>query len=183
MDLICFISNAFVDLLSDVANNVCMHNGKKNIIPEHLFRALQELNIDEFLPFLLSDDQSKTLPEILRIERKKQDGLHATVEQASNPKHRAHMLNGMLKRLSKFNENSIDTVKENKKKKRNKNKLWMQGKTPEEMQEIQRKLLENVGMSDSEGVQEATSNDNESPSHHMGSSNDNTTPMQTSNTV
>ena len=88
------------------------------------------------------------------------------------------MLNGMLKRLSKFNENSIDTVKENKKKKRNKNKLWMQGKTPEEIEEIQRKLLENAGMSDSEGNQEATSN--ESPTHPLNSSNENTTPMQTS---
>jgi hypothetical protein len=61
MDLICFISNAFVDLLSDVANNICMNNGKKNIIPEHLIKALQEMNIDEYLPFLLNDDQSKTV--------------------------------------------------------------------------------------------------------------------------
>lgn len=43
------------------------------------------------------------------------------------------MLNGMLKRLSKFNEGSNDPLKENKKKKRNKCKLWMQGKTTEEI--------------------------------------------------
>lgn len=40
MDLICFVSNAFIDILSDTANNVCMHNKKKNIIPEHALRAL-----------------------------------------------------------------------------------------------------------------------------------------------
>jgi len=56
MDLICFISNAFIDLLSDIANNVCYHANKKNIIPEHAIRALQELYLDEYLPFLLTDD-------------------------------------------------------------------------------------------------------------------------------
>lgn len=40
MDLICFISNAFVDLLSDVSNNVCYEQNKKNIMPEHTIRAL-----------------------------------------------------------------------------------------------------------------------------------------------
>ena len=40
MDLICFISNAFIDLLSDTSNNVCYKNSKKNIIPEHTIRAL-----------------------------------------------------------------------------------------------------------------------------------------------
>jgi hypothetical protein len=58
MDLICFISNAFIDVLSDVSNNVCYKNNKKNIISEHILKALQELHLDEYLPFLLSDDQN-----------------------------------------------------------------------------------------------------------------------------
>ena len=40
MDLICFISNAFVDLLSDTSNNVCYSNKRRNIIPEHTVKAL-----------------------------------------------------------------------------------------------------------------------------------------------
>jgi|DEB0MinimDraft_12_1074336.scaffolds.fasta_scaffold101637_2 hypothetical protein len=56
MDLICFVSNAFIDLLSDISNNVCYKNNKKNIIPEHTIRALQELYLDDYMPFLLTDD-------------------------------------------------------------------------------------------------------------------------------
>ena len=56
IDLICFIANGFLDLLSDVSNNVCYQNNKKNIVSEHLLRALQEMHLDEYLPFLLSDD-------------------------------------------------------------------------------------------------------------------------------
>jgi len=70
MDLICFISNAFVDLLSDTANNVCYSQDKKNIIPEHAIRALQALQLDEYLPFLLTDNQNQTLPQILKEEKK-----------------------------------------------------------------------------------------------------------------
>ena len=61
MDLICFISNAFVDLLSDTSNNVCYSNKRRNIIPEHTVRALQELHLEDYLPFLMSDDQSLTV--------------------------------------------------------------------------------------------------------------------------
>jgi hypothetical protein len=72
MDLICFISNAFVDLLSDVANNVCYkYKKKKNIVPEHLLRALQNLHLDDFLPYLLSDDQNTTMQDIIKSEKKK----------------------------------------------------------------------------------------------------------------
>ena len=70
MDLICFIANAFVDLLSDTSNNVCYSQQKKNIIPEHLIRALQELHLDHYLPFLLDEDQNQTLADILKHERK-----------------------------------------------------------------------------------------------------------------
>ena len=40
IDLICFISNTFIDLLSDLSNNVCYNQKKKNIVPEHIVRAL-----------------------------------------------------------------------------------------------------------------------------------------------
>ena len=70
MDLICFISNAFVDLLSDTANNVCYNQDKKNIIPEHAIRALQALHLDEYLPFLLTDNQNQTTGEIFKEEKK-----------------------------------------------------------------------------------------------------------------
>jgi hypothetical protein len=69
MDLICFISNAFVDLLSDTANNVCYSQDKKNIIPEHAIRALQALHLDEYLPFLLTDNQNQTLTEVMKEEK------------------------------------------------------------------------------------------------------------------
>ena len=180
MDLICFISNAFVDLLSDVANNVCTQSGKKNIIPEHLIKALQELHLDDYLPFLLHDDQAKTIQEVLRAEKKRPDGLHCTLKQAvnedMNPNYRHHMLNGMLKRL---NDGQVSGEGKRKKKK-NSSRMWMMGKTPEEIQEIQRRLLENVGMSDQdESFEAATSN--ESPSAvNKDSSNDNTSPMITS---
>ena len=58
MDLICFISNAFVDLYSDTANNVCYSQEKKNIIPEHALRALTKLNLDNYMPFMLTDNQN-----------------------------------------------------------------------------------------------------------------------------
>lgn len=61
MDLICFISNAFVDLLSDISNNVCCQSGKKNIVPEHVLKALQELHLDNYFPFLIQDDLSITV--------------------------------------------------------------------------------------------------------------------------
>lgn len=66
MDLICFISNAFIDLLSDVSNNVCYKYKKKNIVPEHVIRGLQHLNLDEYIPFMLTDDQNMTLNELLK---------------------------------------------------------------------------------------------------------------------
>ena len=84
MDLICFISNAFVDLLSDVSNNVCYQSKKKNIIPEHVLKALQELHLDGYLPFLVGDDMPNSVQEILRAEKKKPKGLHVTVKQALN---------------------------------------------------------------------------------------------------
>jgi histone H3/H4 len=40
IDLICFIANTFIDLLSDLSNNVCYNQKKKNIVPEHIVRAL-----------------------------------------------------------------------------------------------------------------------------------------------
>ena len=84
MDLICFISNAFVDLLSDTSNNVCYSHKRRNIIPEHTVRALQEMHLDDYLPFLLSDNQSMTIQEILKTERKKPDGLHLNMKQISD---------------------------------------------------------------------------------------------------
>ena len=81
MDLICFISNAFIDLLSDVSNNVCYKYKKKNIVPEHVVRGLQHLNLDEYIPFMLTDDQNMTLSELLKSEKKKNaeckgEGIH-----------------------------------------------------------------------------------------------------------
>jgi hypothetical protein len=40
IDLICYLSNGFIDLLADVANNVCYASAKKNIIVEHLVKAV-----------------------------------------------------------------------------------------------------------------------------------------------
>ena len=81
MDLICFISNAFVDLLSDISNNVCYQSNKKNIIPEHVLKALQELHLDGYLPFLIGDDMPNNLQEIIKTEKKKPKGLHITMKQ------------------------------------------------------------------------------------------------------
>ena len=104
-DLICFVANAFIDLLSDTSNNVCYKAGKKNIVPEHTIRALQELSLDEYLPFLLSDDQGQKLVDILRAEKKRPEGLHVTMKQlaADEPTHRESMVSQMLKRLSESN--------------------------------------------------------------------------------
>ena len=84
MDLICFISNAFVDLLSDISNNVCYQSNKKNIIPEHVLKALQELHLDGYLPFLIGDDMQNNLQEIIKTEKKKPKGLHVSMKQALN---------------------------------------------------------------------------------------------------
>lgn len=56
--MICYLANAFIDLLSDISNNVCYAQKKKVIIPEHTLRALQELHMDEYLPYILLDNQS-----------------------------------------------------------------------------------------------------------------------------
>jgi len=44
--------------MADIANNVCYNQKKKNIIPEHLLRALYALNLDEYLPYILFDRKS-----------------------------------------------------------------------------------------------------------------------------
>lgn len=77
-ELICYLANAFVDLLSDISNNVCYDQKKKVIIPEHTLRALQELHLDEYLPFILQDNQSSDMPdpEITSLNPKR-----VTVEQ------------------------------------------------------------------------------------------------------
>lgn len=99
MDLICFISNAFVDLLSDTSNNVCYSNKRRNIIPEHTVRALQEMHLEDYLPFLLSDDQTKTVQEILKAERKKPDGLHVNMKQLQEGNYKEYVVQQMVKRL------------------------------------------------------------------------------------
>ena len=140
MDLICFISNCFIDLLSDTSNNVCYKANKKNIIPEHAFRALQELHLDEYLPFLLTDDHNQKLTDLLKQEKKNPDGLHLSAKQFEerNPSNRESIVNQMLKRLSESQINS-----EGRKKKKNSSKLWMQGLTQKEIEEQQAKLFEN----------------------------------------
>jgi len=74
MELICFISNAFVDLLADISNNVCCASNKKNIIQEHAIRGIQELSLDDYLPYLLVDDQYLSMEEIEAREKKRQVG-------------------------------------------------------------------------------------------------------------
>jgi hypothetical protein len=49
--------------MADVANNVCYNQKKKNIIPEHLLSDLQAFNLDEYLPYILYDDQNFQLSE------------------------------------------------------------------------------------------------------------------------
>lgn len=63
IELICYLANAFVELLSDISNNVCYAQKKKVIIPEHTLRALQELHLDGYLPFVLLDNQSVDNPD------------------------------------------------------------------------------------------------------------------------
>ena len=174
MDLICFLSNAFIDLLSDVSNNVCYKQNKKNIISEHILRALQELHLDEYLPFLLSDDQMFPLSEILKIEKKNPDGLHFSVKQVLNEDKSQHLrdsiVNKMLQRLNDVNAND-----HRKRKVRYGSKLWMQGMTPEQIEEQQRRLLQGVPLNDESEEpfqQEGTSN--ESPSFQGVQCQDNT---------
>jgi len=104
MDLICFISNSFIDLLSDVSNNVCYKNNKKNIISEHILRALHELHLDEYLPFLLDDDQDIRLEQILKKEKKVKDGFHFSAKQVVNDSQsvsvREEIVVKMLQRLN-----------------------------------------------------------------------------------
>lgn len=47
-------------------------------MPEHTIRALQELHLDDYLPYLLTDHQNQSLKEILSQEKKRKDGLQAT---------------------------------------------------------------------------------------------------------
>jgi hypothetical protein len=65
MDLISFIGNAFVDLIADISNNVCFKNKKKNIFPEHAYKALMELHLEDYIPYLLSENQNLPLKVIL----------------------------------------------------------------------------------------------------------------------
>ena len=109
MDLICFISNAFIDLLSDVSNNVCYKYKKKNIVPEHVIRGLQHLNLDQYVPFLLTDEQNISFSDLLKAEKKKNaeckgEGIHMlTQKQITNAERsqatREEVVNLMMKRL------------------------------------------------------------------------------------
>jgi hypothetical protein len=75
IDLISFIGNVFVDLISDIANNVCFKSKKKNIFPEHAYQALIELHLDDYFPFLLSDNQNLTLKQIIEREHESLVGI------------------------------------------------------------------------------------------------------------
>lgn len=92
IELICYLANCFVDLLSDISNNVCTDQKKKVIIPEHTLRALQELHLDEYLPYVLLDNQNCDDPdkEIASLDPKK-----VTREQ------REAVITQLLKRLEK----------------------------------------------------------------------------------
>ena len=100
MDLICFISNAFVDLYSDTANNVCYSQEKKNIIPEHALRALTKLNLDNYMPFMLTDNQNQSLQEIMKSEKKATNGLTINFTKALTNDHKEQLVQQMLKRLA-----------------------------------------------------------------------------------
>lgn len=78
---------------------------------------------------------------MLKQEKKKPDGLNLNIKQFEerNPSNRESIVNQMLKRLSESQMNS-----EGRKKKKNSNKLWMQGLTQKEIQEQQAKLFENI---------------------------------------
>ena len=133
LDLLCFLANAFIDLLSDVANNMCYKQKKKNIVNEHVLRALQEMHLDEFLPHLLYDDQTMKLSDILKVEKKVQDGIALTSKQITNEdrnqSNRDSMVNQMLKRLSD------SVVLGERKKKRVSCKLLLQGQSAAELEE------------------------------------------------
>lgn len=170
IDLICYISNCFLDLLSDVANNVCYLNNKKNIVSEHLLKALQELHLDEYLPYLLSDDQNQKLADILKLEKKRPDGLHFTVKQIVNedrcPNQRNSVVNTMLKRLS-------ESVGMGDRKKRKKFKFQLNGMTTEQLEERQRKLLEGYPVNDESDDMYGTSNESPSAANAQLVSDDN----------
>lgn len=95
IELICYLANSFVDLLSDISNNVCTDQNKKVIIPEHTLRALQELHLDEYLPYVLLDNQNSDVPdhEIPSLNPKK-----VTREE------REDVINQLLKRLEASKE-------------------------------------------------------------------------------
>lgn len=120
--------------------------------------------MDEYLPFLLSDDQNFRLSDILKIEKKNPDGLHFSMKQVLNEdkslSQRDSMVNKMLQRLSDANAND-----HRKRKIRYGSKLWMQGMTPEQIEEQQRRLLQGVPLNDeSEEPFQNEGTSNESPS-------------------
>ena len=56
IDLICHLANCFIDLISDVANNVCSMQKRCLMGPEHLLRAVQEIHLDEYLLYCLNEE-------------------------------------------------------------------------------------------------------------------------------
>ena len=77
----------------------------KNIKPEHVLRALQELHLDDYLPFLISDDHNVKLQDLLKAEKKKgAQGitlpLKQVVNEERNQNYRESMVGQMLNRLS-----------------------------------------------------------------------------------
>ena len=55
-ELIFHIGNTFIDLLADTANNVAISNDKKQMNPDHIIKGLQKLNLDEYIPFLTTEN-------------------------------------------------------------------------------------------------------------------------------
>lgn len=84
MQFISFIANAFLDILTDVQKNIMKSQNKVRIIPKHLLEALQELQLDEFLPFLLEDSSLnyQSLNDICERENNIPSGMRVSQEQA-----------------------------------------------------------------------------------------------------
>jgi len=143
IDLISFIANSFVDLVADVANNVCLNSKKKNIFPEHTYQAIKELHLEDYFPFLLQDNQNLTLKDILLAERSSLEGIDIhpdmDIDEGWQRKNGVKMTEQLLKRLSQTQSERDKERKRIKKEKRE----WMKGLSAEEIKERHRQLFEN----------------------------------------
>lgn len=98
---------------------------------EHVLKGLQHLHLDEYLLFLITEDQNQKLTDILKTEKKLSTGIHHSLKQIVNEErtdtHRPAILNAVLKRLSESFSNGDHRKK--------KFKYLMKNMTAEQLEE------------------------------------------------